>query len=346
MSGSRTISIRLSSEGADEVKRQLEAIGESGDRALGRLTDAAGQVQPALQSVSSVSDDLTRSLADVGFAATGLERVAGRMSSLLSIAGPTAIGIGAVGAAIGGALLAASNFNAETQALEISMRAVGRQADITAASLRSYIRELQAQGVAKDVATKAVTDMARNPAMSDATVGRAAALIPDAAVALQTNAADAARQLSDAFGGTYEGVRKLDEALNFLSSTERDAIRTMLEHGDRAGAVEKEFAALERRIRGMDAEMASPFKQAMNELDAAWQGFIDAVGNSDLVQRALKGITAEVKSLAKAMQEGSAASVADAIPGPLGALGRLVFPHTIAPELTVTACCFEVCVVL
>ena len=63
MSGSaRTISIRLSTDGAEEVRRQLEGIGTAGATAMGRVQDAVAGTRPTLAGLSGAVQDLTRSV--------------------------------------------------------------------------------------------------------------------------------------------------------------------------------------------------------------------------------------------------------------------------------------------
>lgn len=74
-SSSRTIAIRLTTEQADRVKRELQAIGDEGSKALGRIETASASASPALQTLASVSDGAVQAFGRMGVSLGGLERV-------------------------------------------------------------------------------------------------------------------------------------------------------------------------------------------------------------------------------------------------------------------------------
>ncbi|ODU55243.1 MAG: hypothetical protein ABS99_07790 [Acetobacteraceae bacterium SCN 69-10] len=98
MSGtsSRTIAIRLTTEQADRVKRDLQAIGDEGSKALGRIETASAAASPALQTLASVSDGAVQAFGRMGVSLGGLERVL--TSSRGGLSGVT-LGITALAAA-------------------------------------------------------------------------------------------------------------------------------------------------------------------------------------------------------------------------------------------------------
>jgi len=406
MSGAaRTISIRLSTDGAEDVRRQLEGIGTAGATAMRRVQDAVADARPALAGMSGAVQDLSRSLsgseqalarlraglgqqgaaasaaeatlrdhgdasaeaaktsgdltdslqaaataygaaavagaaasrgtATVASAFTGL---GGALVSVVGSLGPVGIGLGVLAAAAGVAVSAVTSFDKENTLLSNTLRAVGRDAEIATGSLRSYVRALQDKGLSEADATSVIGKFARNSGVSDTNIARVSSLAPDAAVALASDASAAADKLAAAFSGSYAGVKQLDDALNFLTVTERDAIRTMLEHGDRAGALDAEFAALKRRIEGMDESMAGPFEQAMRRLSTAWRGFTDTIANDPNIRWLLGQLTsAAEKALNAASSAVTAASnvrlasIAEVIPGQAGVLARMLVPRSVAP---------------
>jgi hypothetical protein len=345
-----TIAIRLSAEGAAEIKRALDDVGSSGAAAMQRVGDSstnarapAEALRHSLEGISLAAQDVASSavrlqeavdpasragvaVRDFGIATEqtiaqtsdlagqvtaaanaygliaigaasatrGTTGMASAFSGLSGVIGATVRAIGPWGLAIGAAtaattfaVTAAAKLNAENAALATSLRAVGRDAEVSTASLSKYVRALQASGVDHATATAAVTQMGRTASLSQATIGQVSSLIPDAAVALGSDTAAAARTLTEAFAGTYDGVKKLDDALNFLSASEREQIRTMLEHGDRAGALKLEFDRLHDRIHGMDETMTGPFEQAMRSLGTSWRAFTDSIATDPNIQSIL-----------------------------------------------------------
>lgn len=377
MSGSgRTIAIRLSTAGAEDVRRQLEGIGTAGTAAMRQVGGATDDLSKSLsaagdalakvrsgmaeqaadsQAAASGADahaqataeaakstgDLVDSLKEAALAygaaslasksaAGGAAGVTGAFSSVgvaigrvAASIGPLEIAIGALAVTAGVAISAVSSFDKENATLSNTLRAVGRDAEMTTASLRSYVRALQDKGLSETDANAAISKFVRNSGVSDANIARVSALVPDAAIALGKDAAEAAEKLTAAFSGTYAGVKELDEALNFLSATERKQIETMLEHGDRAGALELEFKALKARIEGMDESMAGPFEQAMRRLSTAWRGFTDTIAQDPNVRAIIDWASkAGVAVLGAASNAVSAVSSGSAQASALGWLSR------------------------
>lgn len=125
MSGtsSRTIAIRLTTEQADRVKRELQAIGDEGSKALGRIETASAAASPALQTLASVSDGAVQAFGRMGVSLGGLERVL--TSSRGGLSGVT-LGITAIAAAGGAEASGAAGGLAEARAiLDVLTRAIG-----------------------------------------------------------------------------------------------------------------------------------------------------------------------------------------------------------------------------
>jgi tape measure domain-containing protein len=103
MSGSRQpVGIRISAEGADKARRELEQLGTTGDAALRRIGTASAISEPQMQKLAQASDVANRAfvgmggtLGRVGATFTGVTGVAGGMTAgFLALA--AAAGVGAV----------------------------------------------------------------------------------------------------------------------------------------------------------------------------------------------------------------------------------------------------------
>ncbi|MCC7282781.1 MAG: phage tail length tape measure family protein, partial [Acetobacteraceae bacterium] len=220
--------------------------------------------------------------------------------------GPYVLAAAAAGAGLAALAARSADLANEQRQLDVALRGVGRAAEVSAASLTTYVRALERQGVARDEARKIAADLARTQGLSGQNVGRAATLAPDLAAALGVDAAAAARQLAEAFAGGYDAIRKLDDALNVLTVDQRAAVRTMLEHGDKARAADLVFEALAGRLSGLNRDALSPMGAALRDLSKGWNGFIDSVANSS-------AMIALVKTLGLAVQ-GMAAVVGSSTP--------------------------------
>lgn len=98
MSGSRpTVGIRISAEGAEQVKRQLEALGPAGERAFAQIQAASRNSQPEFQKLGTSVDVVQRafigmggSLGSVGSVFTGVSAVAGGLTTAIVALGAAA----------------------------------------------------------------------------------------------------------------------------------------------------------------------------------------------------------------------------------------------------------------
>lgn len=88
----------------------------------------------------------------------------------------------------------------------------------------------------RDEALTAVKELTKLRSLSpDMRQGIMGAVAPFATVTGQ-DVGPAAKQLGEAFGGSFEGIRKLDEQFGFLNSTQLETVRIMMKLGDVTGA--------------------------------------------------------------------------------------------------------------
>lgn len=195
-------------------------------------------------------------------------------------------GLVAFGAAAYAVFQRSSDLEAQQRTLSVAIQGVGRSAELSGAQLQGYVANLKQQGVAAAEATAAIASLARNSSLSPAMIGRIAGMGADAAAALGTSVPDAIKQLSEAAKGTTEAVQRLDDAFNLLNPTEASAVRTMIEHGEKAKALETVFDKLQGRISGLNREALSPMEQLFRDLGNGWDDFMNRVAKSmDLVAK-------------------------------------------------------------
>jgi len=204
------------------------------------------------------------------------------------IAGAAAVA--GLGAAIYSVVSRASEFEAQQRTLTVAIAGVGRSAELSSRQLQGYVAELKRQGVAAGDATAGVAALARNPALSGQTINRITALAPDAAAALGTGVPEMMTRLADAAKGTADAIEKLDDAFNLLSPSQAANVRIMAEHGDKAGALEVVFKALEDRVKGLNKEALSPTEQSFRDLGNAWDDFMNRIARSAPVLRLVDGL--------------------------------------------------------
>ncbi|MGE4044457.1 MAG: phage tail length tape measure family protein [Acetobacteraceae bacterium] len=214
--------------------------------------------------------------------------VASTVASFAPFIAATA-GVAALGAAIYTVFSRSSELEGQQRTLSVAIQGVGRSAELATGQLQGYVTQLRQQGVATDEAMSSVAALARNSSLSGGMIARIVGLGPDAAAALGTSVPDAITKLAEAAKGSSDAVQKLDEAFNLLTPDQAANVRVMIDHGDKARALETVFGALSDRISGLNRESLSPAQQAFRDLGNAWDDFVSRIARSEPVLRMMQG---------------------------------------------------------
>ncbi|MBN9530514.1 MAG: phage tail length tape measure family protein [Alphaproteobacteria bacterium] len=215
-------------------------------------------------------------------------------------------GIGAVLVVAGFAISRISDMAAETRAFSTVLKGMGQDAFVSTQQLHQMVETMRDAGVSKEEARGTVANLQRNQLLSQSDRGRIAGLSADVGAGLGNSAADAAKKLSDALSGGYSALKQFDNAVNFLTASERSQIRTMLEHGERASALEIAYAALDRRFTGLQAGSMSQAERAWLNLGRAWSRFVDAIATSRPVIATIELLSSAVGKIADFLDRGGA----------------------------------------
>ncbi|MBH0113263.1 phage tail length tape measure family protein [Novosphingobium sp. YJ-S2-02] len=124
----------------------------------------------------------------------------------------------------------------------------------------------------------------------------------DTADVLGVEMVKASEDVSRAFTGSYESVKELDESLNFLTSSERELIRSLFEEGR---ATEARNTALDIYARKMDeaaSKMRGPWGDAARELKGAWSEFLDLISDSEPFEEAGRFLETIARNAAAALR--------------------------------------------
>ena len=174
--------------------------------------------------------------------------------------------VAGLGVAIYSVMQRSADLDGQQRALSVAIRGVGRDAELSSGHLQGYVTALKQQGVAAADAVKSIAELTRNSGLSAGMIGRVAGVAPDAAAALGQGVPETMRMLAEAAKGTGASIQALDDAFNLLTATEAAQVRTMLDHGDKAGALAAVFDKLEARVRGLNDDALSPMGKAFRDL--------------------------------------------------------------------------------
>jgi len=95
--------------------------------------------------------------------------------------------------------------------------------------------------------------------------------------------AEEAQRISQAFRGTLDDVRKLDNELNFLTASQLAQIRAMDAAGDRAGALNLAFDIFSGKVRDT-ATATTGWEAATASLSRSWDTLLRIIENSGVLQ--------------------------------------------------------------
>jgi hypothetical protein len=231
--------------------------------------------------------------------------------------------VGGLGLAIYSVLQRSSELDSQQRALSVAIRGVGRDAELSTESLQGYVAALKQQGVTAADAVKGASDLARNAGLSGGMIGRIIGLAPDAAAASGQGVPETMRMLAEGAKGSTDAIQKLDDAFNLLNATEAAQVRTMLEHGDKAGALGTVFGKLGDRVQGLNRDALSPADKAFRDLGNSWDGFMDRVAKSAPVMAMINALGATLQGISSWI-DGSAPATVDSIDARLAAISGAI----------------------
>ncbi|MEG8019474.1 peptidoglycan DD-metalloendopeptidase family protein [Sphingomonas sp. LR55] len=110
----------------------------------------------------------------------------------------------------------------------------------------------------------------------------------DLADVLGIKVVDAAQQVGEAFTGGYDSVKKLDDATNFLTSAQRDNIKSLFDQGKAAEARNEALRIFSDQQEDAANKMRGSWSEAARSLGGAWQDFLNVLSD-----------TAPIKEIAK-----------------------------------------------
>lgn len=347
MSGNLSLQLRLTGDASNlkaavvSATEAVQQVGPAAQAGAGQATAAINRLGASHQAATVASAALSR---QTGITRQQMQQLApqlndvfttlsmgaspmqvaiqqgGQITQVFGGIGPTmrafagALGAGGIAAlAFGGAAALVVTHGASLQAqqrtLAVAIQGTGRSAEVSTQQLQAFIRQLERAGAAD--ANQVVANLARTQGLSSEDIGRSVTLGPSLAAVAGTEVAAGVQQLADAFRAGYEGIRKLDEQLNFLTATEREQIRVMLEHGQRAEGMRLASDRLARQIGGADKAAVSGTTVAFREMTGAWTEFMDAVSQSGPVLLAMKALELSVRGVAGVVKSATPAGEAD-----------------------------------
>lgn len=226
-------------------------------------------------------------------------RVGGLHEAMASLT-PEIIGMGVAAAGTVAALaavgIATYQYYEQQRALTASTIGLGAVSGVTAAQLREAANEAaDASGQSKRATLESAEAFAAAGVRSQAAISGLSASVQTYAELTGQKAADAQKALATAMKDPIKGAEELNDQLGILDSTQLEQIRTMVDAGDKTGAVNLITKALKERVDeanqsgvGLNStfgEMGSQLSNLWNKIGQVTNAFLDL----DRAQRIVAG---------------------------------------------------------
>jgi hypothetical protein len=194
----------------------------------------------------------------------------------------------------------ASNDQAQLRQFDAILKGMGTSSDTTATQLQNVVRQLRDTGTAANAAEEAVKALARVQGINPGSAGTLLPLARDISTATGDDLAKTATKIAAAFATSTEAAIKLVFEIagpDGLTVAEAANMRTMAEHGDRAGALGIAVSALSKRFGGEFQEAMSESAKAATTLSAAWNHLLESLAQTTAFTTAKDALTGLVNAM-------------------------------------------------
>ncbi len=251
---------------------------------------------PIMTTFIQQGSQIAQVMANAGASISGVARALGGLLASYSGVIAAVAGIAALGVAVYKVVSYSSDLAKAQRDLGVAIEGVGRSADLSSAKLTEYVKTLRLQGVAIEDATKSIAELARS-GLSAPLIDRIVQIAPDAAAGSGRSIQDTIKSIADAAKGSGDEIIKFADAFNLLTGAEQANIRALIEHGDKARALDTVLNKLTEQTKGLADEALSPAEKATRALSTAWGGFMDRVLNSAPVLAVIRQLSRDIQSI-------------------------------------------------
>ncbi|MBL6853708.1 MAG: phage tail tape measure protein [Alphaproteobacteria bacterium] len=294
----RKVAVRLSVEGAEQVRAALLKLGADGEAALKRINFDT--------SSSSGAKLWTSTIEEAQHAAAGFATELGPLGNILATTG----GGFFAAAAAGGAFIAflyktteaAEQLSQSQIHLQAMLRASGEASGLTASDIEGMVERISASTLQSSVDVRA----AAAELLGFQNVGKASfegvlQVAADLSAWLGTDLRSNIDLLGQAMDNPVEGIKRLHRAHIDLQPAQIAVIENLQREGDLEAAQAELLHDLEGRTRGVAAAMHDGLTGATHDLTEAWTNLLGELGRTDgvggLVTKALDGATEALNRL-------------------------------------------------
>jgi hypothetical protein len=235
---------------------------------------------------------------------TQLTQTAPAFGGVLRYLGLTSIALLPIGAAIAvvvaglGTLAFAVGRLAETQQqikdFNLTLQSLGSNGQASGADLQKAFEQIRDSGTSASQALASVKSVTQNPLINQARAAELISLARDIASVTGDTLPEAQQKLTVALTGGVDGFTKYAFSLNAITADQAALIR-------QTGNLSIGLQALHQRFDGDFTASLTTTQRALRDVAAAWNGFLDALGNNGVIQSVVNAF----KALGSAIAQGT-----------------------------------------
>ena len=275
-------------------KRNISAINASQQAVMGhtgavklqtwQLTNLGQQMQDVFVQMQMGTNPFTILAQQGPQITTAMGGVRNALALVMDWINPVYVGLGLLAAGVAAVSVRSVSLQSDARGMSVSLRAWGKDAEITTQQTRAYIDALRDYGVSQaDAITAAEAAIAAAGATAADLSRQAAANAADFSAAYGGSIDEATKKLIELRTKGFPAIKALDESYRFLTDAQAKHILGLVEAGQQAEATEIALAALHARIKGLADEAMSPLGRALNETKRSWSGLLDTAAGSDIM---------------------------------------------------------------
>lgn len=293
---------------------------------MAHLEPIVGKMEMDVSPLKRGMHDAQHAMEGIGGPVAHLTNRITGLATTFGVLNPVSLAVGGGLAALGlvmeEAIAKATEMETQMLRLTAQIKATGGAVGLTTADLNDFAEEIANTTLATDESVRqAEGTLLRFSNVTGDNFKRAIRLSQDLASIMGTDISSAATTLGRALEAPEQGFMMLRRAGIIFSAGEKDAIKTMAEAGDTAGAQEAIFKKLEKTVGGVGTAEAGGLAGAAHRLGEEWEHFLERVGNSGPVERATTNLN-KLANWAKKLHEVISDPVKTALSEPSGGMSE------------------------
>ncbi len=296
---SRVLDIRVKVD-AEKGLVEFSRLGDQGSKALLRIQNAAQPANSAFKALTAAGSEVRGQI-------EGMAARLGPLGSALSAIGPYGL---AAGAAIGGitaALVAGireiSEFEKAFFKVDAVLKATGNTTGLTSVQIKDL-----AQQIANTTLTTEEQVLGASAALASfgnvagQNFERVLRIGQDLAATFGGDIQSQVVGLAKALEGPADNLRSLGDAAKYFTDAQKESIKTMVETGQQAQAVELILKTLEDRVGGTGEAEAKGLVGASDQLSKSWKDLLQVIADTGAWQSTLQWMTDFNRGLADILE--------------------------------------------